>query len=560
MPEFITQLHLEDVPWPERKAEQKPRPGSLRAMPVVRRIGGKQTIDTSNDVFRSGMQFALQLSAETIWRDMKLDERTLDRLPVSRLVELICDLSPEVSKGVWDFQRLGNPGYEYKVLAPKSKDETEDKAGKAIIDTFLDVLKARHGAVDVVLNRLFLAAMLRGAISAELVFDLDQKTGYELATPDPASFTFRQVDDPVLKRRWQLGQFQGRDFVPLEYTTIKYIPIDPLPGRPEGRAPITASLFSAIFLLGLLHDIRRVVQQQGWPRLDLEIQLDAVMASLPEDIGENPDDIRKYVEQITAEIVNVFSQLEPDDAYVHSTMVKVNRPVGAVDASSLGSIDKLITVIERLTIRGLKSIPLLHGATEGVSEANANRQWEIHVAGVKSIQHLVENLLETLFGVLLQANGNQGKVEWRFAELRAAEMMRDAQTEKLRIDNEVRKYNAGWTTQDEGALAITGHVAAEEEPRNPIAAMGGAPGIGNPANAQPDPGANRFSPDVIRMLEEVARDPNADSKFRNATALALLLTTATTEPSSREVDAAEEYWRTNAPDEAKSLIDAESIE
>lgn len=366
MAELITTLNI-DLPWPKSTPQRAPR-AFTRALPAVRPIGKRQTIDRADDVMRSGMQFALQISAETLWRDMKLDERTLDRLPMSRLVELVCDLSPEVSKGVWDFQRLGNPGWEYKVLAPKSKDETEDKDGKAILDEFLDRLKERHGSVDVIINKLFLGGMLRGAIAAELVFDTDRMTGYELATPDPQSFTFRQVDDPILKRRWQIGQFQGRDFVPLEYPTIKYVPIDPLPGRPEGRAPITAALFGAIFLLGLLHDIRRVVAQQGWPRLDLELQLDALMSSLPDEIAENPEELRKHVQQITDEVVAVFSELEPDDAYVHTNLVKVNRPVGAVDASSLSSIDKLIVVVERLTVRGLKSIPLLHGATEGTKE------------------------------------------------------------------------------------------------------------------------------------------------------------------------------------------------
>ena len=558
MAELITTLNL-DFPWPKSTPQRAPRP-STRALPAVRPISKRQSIDRADDVMRSGMQFALQISAETLWRDMKLDERTLDRLPMSRLVELVCDLSPEVSKGVWDFQRLGNPGWEYKVLAPKSKAETEDKEGKVVIDEFLDRLKERHGSVDVVLNKLFLGGMLRGAIAAELVFDVDRMTGYELATPDPQSFTFRQVDDPILKRRWQIGQFQGRDFVPLEYPTIKYVPIDPLPGRPEGRAPITAALFGAIFLLGLLHDIRRVVAQQGWPRLDLELQLDALMSSLPDEIAENPEELRKHVQQITDEVVAVFSELEPDDAYVHTNLVKVNRPVGAVDASSLSSIDKLIVVVERLTVRGLKSIPLLHGATDGTSEANANRQWEIHVAGIKSVQHLVESLLESLLTQLLRAKGSQATVTWRFAELRAAEMLRDAQTEKLRIDNEVRKYSQGWTAQDEGSLAITGHVADEPEPRNPIAAMGGAPGIGNPGTAQPDPGANRYTLDFTRMLERIARNPMAAPRSRNAAALGLLLTTPTTEPSSREVDDAEQYWRDNAPEEAQNLIDAETIE
>lgn len=517
-----------------RRTEKASR-ATTSTIPVSARVGGKQTIDFRDDIVRNSLQSALQLSSEERWRDHQLDDQTLDNMTLSKLIELICDLSPEVSKGLWDFLRLCNPGWELKVLTPGTDGDTEHRQGKAALDEFIARLIERHGTLDVVINRLFLAAFCRGAVAVELVFDLDGQTPYELATPDPDAFTFRRVNDPILKRRWQLGQYQGQEFVPLEFPTIRYIPIDSWPGSPNGRAPISAGLFGAIFLLGMLHDIRRVVSQQGWPRLDLELQLEAIAASLPDNIINDPNEFKKHVEDAINQVKLIYSNLEPDDTYIHTNVVKVNRPVGTVDANSLRGVETLIVRVRELTIEGLKSIPLLHGLNEGVGEANANRQWEIHAAGIKSIQHTVETCLESLLAYALRAQGIQARVDWKFAELRAAEMMRDAQTEKLRIDNEVRKYNQGWTTQDEGALAITGHVADQEEPRNPIGAMAGiSGGIGNPATAQPDPGANR-----------------------NVEALALMLTTPLTQPANRDIEAAEEWWRSNADAEAAGLIDAE---
>jgi hypothetical protein len=109
------------------------------------------------------------------------------------------------------------------------------------------------------------------------------------------------------------------------------------------------------------------------------------------------------------------------------------------------------------------------GAT---SETNANRQWEIQAAGIKSLQHLLETMLERLFALGLQAQGIQTDVTFRFAELRAAEMLRDAQTEMMQIANERAKYEAGWTSQDEAAEAITGHAADAPAPRVASAAPG----------------------------------------------------------------------------------------
>lgn len=543
---------------PRRIGQALARPRrAKRAVPSIpmSSVIGKQTIDFKDDIVRNSLQSAMQLSSEERWRDHQLDDRTLDNISLARLIELICDLSPEVSKGVWDFLRLCNPGWSYKVLAPQSDSDTENAAGKALVDEFIGLLVERHGSLDVVVNRLFLAAFTRGAFAVELVFGLDGRSAYDLATPDPDAFTFRRVDDAILRRRWQLGQYQGQEFVPLEFPTIRYIPIDSWPGTPQGRAPISAALFGAIFLLGMLHDVRRVVSQQGWPRLDLELQLEAIAGSLPDNVLSDPEEFKRHVEDAISQVKTVYSNLEPDDTYIHTNVVKLNRPVGAVDANSLRGVDALIVRVRELTVEGLKSIPLLHGLNDSVGEANANRQWEIHVAGIKSIQHLVESCLESLFGLVLRARGIQGRVDWKFAELRAAEMMRDAQTEKLKIDNEIRKFNQGWTAQDEGALAITGHVADEQQPRNPIGAMAGiGSGVGNPATAQPDPGANRGLDERPELFRR------AVPTMRQTEALALMLTTPLTEPDSRSIAEAEGWWRDNADTEAVGLIDAESVE
>jgi hypothetical protein len=108
------------------------------------------------------------------------------------------------------------------------------------------------------------------------------------------------------------------------------------------------------------------------------------------------------------------------------------------------------------------------------------------VAGIKSIQHLVEFVIERLARLGLRARGIPAVVRFRFAELRAAEMMRDAQTESLRINNAARKRDEGWITQDEASTEITGKSAASPQPvRAPAAA--GKTG----AQENPEPGSNR---------------------------------------------------------------------
>ena len=61
--------------------------------------------------------------------------------------------------------------------------------------------------------------------------------------------------------------------------------------------------------------------------------------------------------------------------------------------------------------------------------------------------------------------------------MRASEMLRDTQTEQLKILNEAAKVANGWITDDEAAETITGHPATGTKAVAP--APQAAPGIGN---------------------------------------------------------------------------------
>lgn len=398
------------------------------------------------------------------WRALDLDDRTLDRISTDDLVLMMASISPEVSASLWYFVRFCNPGWEARALRPGTR--VVDAAAQARLDDFLGLLSRNYGAVDVLLNKLFMTGYLRGAFFAELVTDMDGRRPLDLVVIEPQAAEYTQVEDAIRGFVWQLGQTQDGTWVPLDVPTVSYVPIDPgADGAPYGRSLVAPAVFSALFLLSLLHDLRRVVAQQGYPRLDIEVNLEAMAASMPEEVADDPDMQRAWVEGVIDEVAAMYARLQPDDAYVHTDVVRVNRPVGAIDSSSLGAVDTLLRAVERMITRALKTMPLLMGSNEGVSETHANRQWEIHVAGIKALQHLVEQMLERLLTLALQMQGSRAVVEFRFAELRASEMLRDAQTLATRIENARQMYYAGWIDQEEAAMSVTGHASSMPGPR-----------------------------------------------------------------------------------------------
>lgn len=486
--------------------------GDAEAVTHAGRVGGRLTLDNNLQVFGSTPIILPPVDYESGWRTLQLDTKSLDRISPAKLIEYLANLSPEMSRALWDFLRQCNPGHTilgYSVASASSSNPDQsatkqpDVRAQAALDAFLDRLRAQHGALDVVIGRLFIAAFLRGAFLAELVLDDAGRVALDLATPDPATIRFRRFNDPVLGAVWQPGQWQWGGFVPLDRPTIIYIPIDPFPGSPYGRSPAAPGVFPALFLLGLLHDLRRVVAQQGWPRLDVSIDLEKLKLGMPASVASDPTKFKRWVDDTIREVETIFADLPPDAAFVHINAVEVHRPVGAVDSSSLAAVDGIIGALERMLARALKTMPLLLGIAEGTAESQANRQAEAHYQSIRAFQHLAEQLLEQLFTLMLRAEGLPGTAEVRFAENRASEELRDQQVQQLKLVNAGTAYDRGLISQDgQAKMALDLPNADQPEPRkavNPIPAQ-------TPAmQAQTEPGINRAVKGARAQMNERAQ-------------------------------------------------------
>jgi len=451
------------------------------SMPVL--PGGRASIDVTGQFSTSTWFIQAPNNYETNYQLLTLDSKALEKYNPLRLMEILADLSPEVSRALWDFLRLCNPGWEATAMI----GETQDARAQTALDAFLDTLEERYGTFDVVIGRIYTGAFLRGGFCAELVLDENGRMPLDIATPDPSSIRFQRKNDPILGPVWKAGQWQSTGFVSLDRTTFSYIPVDPMPGSPYGRPPAAPALFNCLFLLGMLHDLKRVIQQQGYPRLDLSFDTEQLIQQMPQ-LAADASAFEEFVKAQIANISAVYSDLAPDDAYIHTSNITVNKPVGAADSGSLAGIDAVITMLERMAVRALKTMPLMLGITESTGDIQSNRQYEIFSAGIESIQHYAETMLERMFTLALEAQGIQAKVEFCFAKLRASEKLRDAQSEQLQIANEISKVNAGWITDDEASETITGHPAQGTKTAPPQPQQQ-APGIGNTDGGEAVPSA-----------------------------------------------------------------------
>ena len=403
---------------------------------------------------------------EQRWRRNNYDQSTLDRMSTDELVEMLVDLSPEMSRILWDLLRFCNSGFELKGI--NIADDNENEQVQQWLDNILQMLTNLYGVPSILFNRLFISLAMRGAIFGEIVLDDRLRSTVDIISVDPILAGFERKEDPVRGEVDALGQYVDGRFVDLSSVpTVGYIPLDPLPGDPHGRGLLTPVIFSTLFMLGLLHDLRRVIAQQGYTRYHVKVKLEEILDMFDQTDVEGEDEeeaFADFVDEVIDDLRVMIEELQPDESLVTTDSVEMTNPGGALSDSSIASADAMIRAIQRSIIVGGKTMPLLMASNEAVSETHANRQWEIHVTTVRTLQHIVESFIEGLLQVGLQAAGIQGRVQLRFAELRKSERMRDEQTQMIVNQNAQFQYLMGWIDHEAASIMATGKKPARERP------------------------------------------------------------------------------------------------
>lgn len=458
--------------------------------------GGRASLENESD-FRTNGQIGEFISmAREDYDVFRLSEQFVRSIKPNKLLEILSDASPELSRALFDFLLMACPGWSIKAVGTKSKTQ-DDAATDFLKNEVIERLKENYHAPEVIFVKHFLSAFLRGSICSEAVFDARGREFVDIAIIDPDSLTHKKIKDERRGLIWGIYQRQGSQLVDLNIPSVGYIPIHAFLNSNRGRPLAKPAIFVCFFLIATLQDLRRVIRQQGYPRIDIQINIEKLRGMIPEAQRRDLAGIKKFSDQLIAEVRAVYSKLKPDDVYIHSDAVTLNQPVGALNSSSLGVVGELLKALERMATRALKTQPLMMATNEGVSEANANRQWEIYVAGIKSIQHYTEAILDSHFDLALRAKGFQAKSELRFSELRAAELLRDSQVELLQTTIARQQYDNGSITADEMAQKSTQGKKDKADQQEPREVKQSANNVRIPADNNPQPGDNRSITDIV---------------------------------------------------------------
>lgn len=450
-----------------------------------------QATSYASRVSRMGAQAALpHRMGESYHRMFDLAEDWGKLVNPANAILILARQSPEVSNALTTAILLATGGWECRAYQVEDSDQPDEEA-QPFLDDVMRRVGNRHGTMEALTAQLVSMIALRGALATEAVYGKDRRTLENIVVIDPAWVKFRKVYDPILGDTWEPGQQVDGDWISLAIPTVRYVAHHPLPDEPPYGVPLfSAAIMPAVFLLGLLYDVRRVMARQGFGRINVVIEVEKILARMP---NATKDEKEKEVKAFAQSIQAMIDGLSPDDIPVMTDDASWNEGHGSA-SDSLAGVDLLIDSLRMELVNALKTTPIMLGITEGGSDAVANKDWEIYAKQIRSLQHYLENMLGYHLRFAMRQLGIDCLVKLRFAEVREVDAYRAAETLNLQLQAAALAEDALYMTPDEAANFVLGHDIPEVyRPR-----------------LETKPGSDLERPEGMTLAPDSLTDPNGD--------------------------------------------------
>jgi hypothetical protein len=422
---------------------------------------GERTVPANN--FGGGRQTAVMDDGYVPKpsKHMLLTDRTLKRYSPRKVLEILKYNHPDVSQAVWNFKIIGNSGYKVKVTLLDGV--TEHKSGQKLIDDFLRGLDfystsgyEKSRSIDKLTDELIDNVLIRGAASLEMVMDRSFENVLYFAPVDPDTIDFEMEDGRLVP--YQKTSRRGK--IKLDIPTFFYEGLDESANDPYGTSPFLSVIQTISFHLQVLEDLKAIIHNQGYGKYDIKIIEEVLLKRMPINIRNNEQKKQEWLNQQLNMIIEMYSKLDPDAAFVHFDSVEVDM----VEASG-ATVDpqKIMAVIDAMLNNALKQFSTLMGRrSTGQTEQYAKMEIKIFMKSVQRVQRLIESMLSRALTKLLNINGMQGYVFFKYNDTEIRTELEKVNFEQIAIQNAQRKRDNGWISQDEAAEEITGHKAVGE--------------------------------------------------------------------------------------------------
>jgi hypothetical protein len=245
--------------------------------------------------------------------------------------------------------------------------------------------------------------------------------------------------------------------VSLDLPTVFIECLDEKIDDPYGRSPIMSALNIIVFQLQVLNDLKAVVHNHGYPRIDIKIVEEVLLKRMPVAIRNNEEKKQSWLSDRLKEIIAMYTDLEPDDAFVHFDSVEIDTAGGGKGGGAMLDPEKLMNCIDNLIMTGLKTLSTVLGRrSSGNTESFAKLEIKIYMQGVRAMQELVETVLSRALTMALNIRGKQGNVKFKFQPIEIRTELEQEQFRLIKYQNIAYMRDQGWIDQETASQMAIG--------------------------------------------------------------------------------------------------------
>lgn len=367
----------------------------------------------------------------------------------------LAETSPDLAAAVSMLLRTGIPerftviGYNLDGLVDRKATELAQELLRRL--TFLGNVDGSYGAQQTIQSlseQLGKELIYYGAASVEVALDKARIP----ASMNPISVTKLEAYDEDNAIKWK--QKLGSTEIDLDIPTFVYVSVDQLLTEPYSSGFIQAASQPALSDAEFTDDVRRVLKRAVHPRFCGTVSTEMVRKNCPPEIANDPTKFSEYLSSVLAAIETVVNGLNPEDALVAFDSVEWSYVQGGHDPSKI--IERIQKVLNGKLAAGAKTLPVVlgHGGTSNTSSTESL----LYIKTADVLRRKLNELYSRALTVAIRVMGVDGYVEFKYAEIDLRPSSELAAYRSMEISSTLQLLSLGFITDDEAALALTGHL------------------------------------------------------------------------------------------------------
>lgn len=369
-------------------------------------------------------------------RTENLLEELRRRRNVYDAIELICEKHPDANMALTSILRLANSGNKMEMRTARGgRDEKLEKEWRQFASR---VNGLSNEGLDGLINQLHKSAMMFGGMAGETVVRADLSDIEDVYLILPQSINW-EYDDKT--GQWVPWQYNGIKKVDLRTGNFFWVSFDGKVGLPTGTLMYESALQPIDYQLQFYSDTAAVLRRVGYPRNDVAINLESVMANAPQDVKNDAKKQQQHLRDYFEWIKETLRSLEPTDDLVHYDDLKVSATGG--DNSRTIDLRAYNEMVDPQVLNGLSCLAVLANRTTGVTETWGTVQFKIVTQTIQSLQRGSKRFIENVARIWLQVRGRNditpifehNPVDWETEKTKL-----DCQNTKLEVYRRAEEY------------------------------------------------------------------------------------------------------------------------